>query len=92
MREPSDSTQLRSSRVKPLPKKSSIPVPLFYASSNDGTDENLLILSHDLGSLTSHFVFMPDSFLSARRHTPAFTKVGRQPPQTAVLTLRAPEQ
>ena len=36
-------------RVKPLPKDSSIPLPFFYAPSDDGVDENLLILLHGLG-------------------------------------------
>jgi hypothetical protein len=37
-------------KVKPAPKQSTIPVPFFYASSDDGTDENLLILLHGLGA------------------------------------------
>jgi hypothetical protein len=37
-------------KVKLAPKKSAIPVPFFYASSDDGTDENLLILLHGLGA------------------------------------------
>ena len=38
-----------SPRVKPAPAKDAIPVPFDYASSDDGTDENLLILLHGLG-------------------------------------------
>lgn len=37
-------------RVKAAPKTKSIPVPFFYAPSDDGTDENLLILLHGLGT------------------------------------------
>ncbi|TFY77233.1 hypothetical protein EWM64_g6778 [Hericium alpestre] len=67
-----------SPRVKPTPKSSSIPVPFSYTPSNDGTDENLLILLHGLAGDT---------------HAP-FSKLGRslKLPQTATLTLRAPEQ
>jgi hypothetical protein len=38
-----------SPRTKIAPKRSAIPVPFAYASSDDGTDENLLILLHGLG-------------------------------------------
>ena len=38
-----------SPRVKPAPSKDAIPVPFDYAPSDDGTDENLLILLHGLG-------------------------------------------
>ncbi|KAF8639233.1 hypothetical protein AX17_001718 [Amanita inopinata Kibby_2008] len=64
-------------RVKPPPKSPAIPVPFTYIPSDDGTDENLLIILHGLG----------DS------HVP-FAKMGRQLklPQTAVLSLRAPDQ
>ncbi|KAJ7594191.1 hypothetical protein C8J56DRAFT_926154 [Mycena floridula] len=52
-------------------------VPFFYAASEDGIDENLLILLHGLGDT----------------HIP-FSKLGKSLnlPQTAVLSLRAPEQ
>ena len=36
-------------RTKPPPKPSAIPVPFVYNPSDDGTDENLLILLHGLG-------------------------------------------
>lgn len=36
-------------RAKPLPKPTAIAVPFFYAPSDDGADENLLILLHGLG-------------------------------------------
>ncbi|KAJ7507200.1 hypothetical protein B0H11DRAFT_1970674 [Mycena galericulata] len=38
-----------SPRVKPPPRTEKIPVPFFYAPSDDGTDENILILLHGLG-------------------------------------------
>ncbi|KAF8867427.1 hypothetical protein CPB85DRAFT_1246968, partial [Mucidula mucida] len=61
-------------RVKTAPN---ISVPFSYKASNDGTDENLLILLHGLG----------DS------HVPFFKLgCSLQLPQTAVLALRAPEQ
>ena len=40
---------LSAESVKPTPRSSSIPVPFSYAPSDDGTDENLLILFHGLG-------------------------------------------
>ncbi|KAK7678055.1 hypothetical protein QCA50_018996 [Cerrena zonata] len=66
-------------RVKPPPKSGSggIPVPFEYNPSDDSTDENILILLHGLGDT----------------HVP-FAKLGKQLnlPQTATLSLRAPEQ
>ncbi|KAF9530521.1 Alpha/Beta hydrolase protein, partial [Crepidotus variabilis] len=64
-------------RVKPTPKASNIPGTFFYSPSDDGTDENLLILLHGLGDT----------------HVP-FSKLGKslKLPQTAVLSLRAPQQ
>ena len=38
-----------SPRVKPQPNTKSISVPFTYTPSDDGTDENLLILLHGLG-------------------------------------------
>ena len=45
---PADSTP----KVKPRPKSGSggIPAPFEYTPSDDGTDENLLILLHGLGN------------------------------------------
>ena len=43
---PSETT---SPRVKPFPKSKTLSVPFSYAPSDDGTDENLLILLHGLG-------------------------------------------
>lgn len=39
--------------VKPIPQSPEIPVPFLYWSSNDGTDENLLIILHGLGRYAS---------------------------------------
>lgn len=36
-------------QLKATPLSSRIPVPFAYAASDDGTDENLLILLHGLG-------------------------------------------
>lgn len=62
---------------KPPPKESAIPVPFSYTPSDDGIDENLLIFLHGLGDT----------------HIP-FAKLGRQLklPQTATLSIRAPEK
>ncbi|KAM6501113.1 hypothetical protein JOM56_004127 [Amanita muscaria] len=66
-----------SPRNKPAPAASKVPVPFVYIPSDDGMDENLLIILHGLGDT----------------HAP-FAKMGRQLklPQTAVLSLRAPDQ
>jgi hypothetical protein len=42
-----------SPRVKQPPQIGKIPVPFFYAPSDDGTDENILILLHGLGKSCS---------------------------------------
>ncbi|KAI5122934.1 hypothetical protein M0805_007612 [Coniferiporia weirii] len=64
-------------RVKPAPDASSISVPFAYASSDDGTDENLLILLHGLGD-----THVPFGKLGQQLRLP----------QTATLALRAPQQ
>lgn len=66
-----------SPRVKKPPQTANIPVPFFYAPSDDGTDENLLILLHGLGD--THIPF----FKLGRQ---------LKLPQTAVLAVRAPDQ
>ncbi|KAI9460683.1 Alpha/Beta hydrolase protein [Boletus coccyginus] len=63
--------------TKPVPKSSKVPLVFSYTPSDDGTDENLLILLHGLGD--SH---TPFAKLGRSLHLP----------QTAVLALRAPEQ
>ncbi|KAF5389584.1 hypothetical protein D9757_004085 [Collybiopsis confluens] len=65
-----------SQRIKTPPKASAIPTPFSYSPSDDGTDENLLILLHGLGDT----------------HTPFFKLGRQlKLPQTATLALRAPE-
>ncbi|KAJ7253051.1 hypothetical protein B0H12DRAFT_1117201 [Mycena haematopus] len=66
-----------SPRVKSRPQTGKIPVPFFYAPSDDGTDENLLILLHGLGD-----THIPFSKLGRQLKLP----------QTAVLAVRAPDQ
>ncbi|KAL5526495.1 SAC7 [Sanghuangporus sanghuang] len=66
-----------SPRVKPAPSKDAIPVPFDYAASDDGMDENLLILLHGLGD-----THIPFGKLGRQLHLP----------QTATLALRAPQQ
>jgi hypothetical protein len=39
-----------SPRIKPPPQTASISAPFSYTPSDDGTDENLLVLLHGLGS------------------------------------------
>ncbi|KAI0742273.1 hypothetical protein C8Q80DRAFT_1108962 [Daedaleopsis nitida] len=73
IRESTDTTP----RIKTPPKSSAIPVPFVYNASDDGTDENLLILLHGLGDTQ-----IPFGKLGRQLHLP----------QTATLALRAPEQ
>ena len=101
VQETSTTSQTVLPRVKPSPKNSKVPGQFFYAPSDDGTDENLLILLHGLGTLVRQlptfgsgceklmvFVTSPGD-----THIP-FSKLGKslKLPQTAVLALRAPEQ
>lgn len=44
----------QSPRTKPTPTTVAIPVPFTYNPSDDGTDENLLILLHGLGAYVLH--------------------------------------
>ncbi|KAI0632624.1 hypothetical protein C8Q77DRAFT_1271766 [Trametes polyzona] len=64
-------------KVKTPPKASAISVPFAYTPSDDGTDENLLILLHGLGD-----THIPFAKLGRQLHLP----------QTATLALRAPEK
>lgn len=42
-----------ASKIKPAPKRQAITVPFAYTPSDDGTDENILILLHGLGETSS---------------------------------------
>ncbi|KAI0050265.1 hypothetical protein FA95DRAFT_1555768 [Auriscalpium vulgare] len=64
-------------RVKPQPKVSALSSPFTYNPSDDGTDENLLILLHGLGDTQVAFGKLGRSL---------------NLPQTATLALRAPAQ
>lgn len=46
-------------RIKPAPKEASVPVPFVYNPSDDGTDENLLILLHGLGEFLNRIPRRP---------------------------------
>ncbi|EKM57227.1 uncharacterized protein PHACADRAFT_208338 [Phanerochaete carnosa HHB-10118-sp] len=65
-----------SPKVKRQPSEKAIPVPFDYCPSDDGTDENLLILLHGLGDTHKPFGRLGRSL---------------KLPQTATLALRAPE-
>ena len=43
-------------RIKPTPQSTSISAPFSYSPSDDGTDENILILLHGLGSHRPSFL------------------------------------
>ncbi|KAH9947820.1 hypothetical protein B0H21DRAFT_302068 [Amylocystis lapponica] len=64
-------------RTKPPPKAHHVHVPYAYNPSDDGTDENLLILLHGLGDTEVPFTRLGRQL---------------KLPQTATLALRAPEQ
>ncbi|KAL1743408.1 Alpha/Beta hydrolase protein [Schizophyllum fasciatum] len=70
-------TSNASPKVKPKPFQGKIPVPCTYYESDDGTDENLLIILHGLGDTHAPFARMAKQL---------------KLPQTAVLALRAPQQ
>lgn len=65
-----------SPRVKPAPQTSVIHTQFSYSPSDDGTDENLLILLHGLGDTNVPFARLGRSL---------------KLPQTATLALRAPD-
>jgi len=70
-------TQSNRPRTKIHPQSTSWPVPFTYIPSDDGTDENLLILLHGLGDTHVPFTTLGRSL---------------NLPQTAILALQAPEQ
>ncbi|KAG8974694.1 hypothetical protein FRB90_009719, partial [Tulasnella sp. 427] len=65
-----------SPKIKPRPKPGDVPFEFAYFPSDDGTDENLLILLHGLGDTHLPFAKLGKSF---------------KLPQTATLALRASE-
>ncbi|KAG1737499.1 uncharacterized protein EDB91DRAFT_1140192 [Suillus paluster] len=65
-----------SPRIKPPPQTFSIHTIFSYSPSDDGTDENLLILLHGLGDTNVPFARLGRSL---------------KLPQTATLALRAPD-
>ena len=98
VQETSGSTTTALPRIKPPPKSSKLPGQFFYAPSDDGTDENLLILLHGLGSSGQSSLFRSRFDDGLRNHTGdthiPFSKLGKslKLPQTAILALCAPEQ
>jgi hypothetical protein len=60
----SDDRRRPPPRIKPPPQSSAISAPFSYSPSDDGTDENLLILLHGLGSFRTHPFFF---FFKCRR-------------------------
>lgn len=73
----STSSSPSNPKVKKVPERKKISLPFSYIPSDDGTDENLLILLHGLGD-----THLPFTNLGRQLKLP----------QTAVLALRAPEQ
>ena len=82
-------------RIKPVPKTSMVSIPFTYIPCDDGTDENLLMILHGLGrDLAPELTFIIHIIQSTGDTHAPFAKMGRQLklPQTAILSLRAPEQ
>ncbi|EKM78385.1 hypothetical protein AGABI1DRAFT_75973, partial [Agaricus bisporus var. burnettii JB137-S8] len=73
----SGSSDTSTPRIKPSPKSERIPVSFEYTPSDDGTDENLLILLHGLGDTHIPFAKLGKQL---------------KLPQTATLAIRAPEK
>ena len=73
VRSPSDETAATHSP----PRESAIPVQFSYTPSDDGVDENLLILLHGLGDTQVPFANLGKQL---------------KLPQTATMALRAPEK
>ncbi|EMD36986.1 hypothetical protein CERSUDRAFT_114886 [Gelatoporia subvermispora B] len=73
LREPAQNS---APSTKPAPKQNKVPVPFVYHPSDDGTDENLLILLHGLGDSHEPFGNLGRSL---------------KLPQTATLALRGPD-
>ncbi|KAF7319517.1 Abhydrolase-2 domain-containing protein [Mycena chlorophos] len=74
-------------RIKPAPSKSKIPIPFSYAPSDDGTDENLLILLHGLGKSRLSIPFL---YEEAYAWYPSFDPLGElipRPNPTSALDL-----
>lgn len=89
-----DEPQDTRPRAKKAPTAKSIPVPFSYSPSDNGTDENLLILLHGLGmSCMRDVCALVLTFHPGDTHVP-FGKLGQsfKLPQTATLAIRAPEQ
>jgi hypothetical protein len=72
-----ESSETAKVRTKLAPQQRSIPMPFTYTASDDGTDENLLVLLHGLGD-----THLPFAKLGASLKLP----------QTATLALRALQQ
>ena len=61
--------------TKPPPQLTAISAPFSYTPSQDGTDENLLILLHGLGSHRPFFRFL--TFIYFHDHDGSMDGVGR---------------
>jgi hypothetical protein len=72
-------------RIKPPPQSAAISAPFSYSPSDDGTDENLLVLLHGLGS---HRLFVDDG-LKAPSHIRTYLRGYPHPFQQIGLFFQA---
>lgn len=77
-------------RTKPVPSRAGIGLEFVYAPSDDGVDENLLVVLHGLGG----WFVVPLTLADGVGDTMApFVRMAKQLklPQTATLVLQAPD-
>jgi predicted esterase len=89
------STNKESPRTKDGPSDKTLGTAFSYTHSQDGTDENLLVLFHGLGKSSCSPPMATFELICAEgdTHLP-FAKMGQnlKLPQCAILALRAPEK
>ncbi len=93
---PELATSVQPPKVKPAPEPKSLPIQSIYSKSEDGIDENLLIMLHGLGEYIAVHDIFKHLFVSLNEGDTEkpFANLARQLclPQTATLSLRAPKR
>src|SRR5258708_31602299 len=89
-------TSVQRPTVKPDPEPKSHPIQSIYSKSEDGIDENLIIMLHGLGEYIAVHDIFKHLFVSLNEGDTEkpFANFARQLclPQTATLSLRAPHR